>query len=166
MKQQIQLLSHQLADFKRLVYGSKRERFISSNDPAQGSLFNIPQQEEAQEQTQQITYQRRKPKSKKQALRLELPSHLPRREEVIIPENLPEGAIRIGEAVTELLDYVPGKLEVRRIVRPKFIIGSNDEKTNIVIADLPSLPIPRGNATSGLLAHILISKFVDHLPFY
>ncbi|MCF8377913.1 MAG: IS66 family transposase, partial [Bacteroidales bacterium] len=63
-------------------------------------------------------------------------------------------------------DYVPGKLEVHRIVRPKFIIGSNDEKTNIVIADLPSLPIPRGNAGSGLLAHILISKFVDHLPFY
>jgi len=166
MKQQIQLLSHQLADFKRLVYGSKRERFISSNDPAQGSLFNIPQQENIQEQSQQITYQRKKPKSKKQPLRLELPSHLPRKEEIIMPDNLPEGAKRIGEAVTELLDYVPGKLKVRRIVRPKFIIGSNDERTNIVIADLPSLPIPRGNAGSGLLAHILISKFVDHLPFY
>lgn len=166
LKEKVAILNHQLADLKRLVYGSKRERFISTNDPAQGSLFNIPQQEDAQEQTQQITYQRRNPKPKKQPLRLELPSHLPRREEVIIPENLPEGAIRIGEAVTELLDYVPGKLEVRRIVRPKFITESNDEKTNIVIARLPSLPIPRGNAASGLLAYILISKFVDHLPFY
>ena len=166
LKEKVAILNHQLADLKRLVYGSKRERFISSNDPAQGSLFNIPQEEDALEQKQQISYQRRKPKPKKQPLRLELPSHLPRREEIIIPENLPEGAIRIGEAVTEVLDYVPGKLEVHRIVRPKFIIGSNDEKTNIVIADLPSLPIPRGNAGSGLLAHILISKFVDHLPFY
>ncbi len=45
-------------------------------------------------------------------------------------------------------------------------MSTNDEQTKITIAGLPSLPIPRGNAGAGILAHILVSKFVDHLPFY
>src|SRR5690606_33237387 len=55
---------------------------------------------------------------------------------------------------------------VRRIIRPKYIVSQDDEQTSIITAALPSLPIPKGNAGAGLLAHILVSKFVDHLPFY
>ena len=64
------------------------------------------------------------------------------------------------------MEYEPATIYVRHIVRPKYIISSTDEKTEIVIASLPTLPIPKGNAGAGLLSHILISKFVDHLPFY
>jgi transposase len=45
-------------------------------------------------------------------------------------------------------------------------VESNDESTRIAIAELPSLPIPRGNAGPSMIAHVLVSKFVDHLPFY
>jgi len=148
-----------------MIFGSKRERFVPE-DPGQGVLFDLDEQERKPAEKEQISYTREKPKAKKQPLRLELAAHLPRREEVIEPEDLPEGAKRIGETVTEVLDYEPANLFVHRIVRPKYIISSNDESTEIVIAPLPTLPIPKGNAGAGLLSHILISKYADHLPFY
>lgn len=166
LKSEAEYLKHQLAELKRLIFGSRRERFVPANDPQQGSLFDLPDPEQTERSEEEITYKRKKPENKKQPLRAELPAHLPRKVEVIEPDNIPEGAKKIGEAVTELLDYEPAHIHVRRIVRPKFLIESNDEETNIIIAQLPSLPIPKGNADAGLLAHILISKFVDHLPFY
>jgi len=70
---------------------------------------------------------------------------------------------KIGEEVTEILEHVPGKLYVRRIIRPNYVKGQQE---GVKIAKLPSLPIVKGNAGPGLLAHIQVSKFVDHLPFY
>ena len=159
-------LTNQLAELKRLIFGSKSERFISNIDPQQTSLFDLGDIKKAEKAVEEITYKRKKPESKNRPLRTELPAHLPRKVEVIEPENVSPGAKKIGEAVTELLNYKPADIFVRRIVRPKYIIESNDEYTNISIAELPSLPIPKGNADSGLLAYILISKYVDHLPFY
>ncbi len=166
MKQEIGWLNHQIAEMKRLIFGPKSERFISAVDPQQTSLFELPEIERPQDTEEEITYKRKKPEAKKQPLRTELPAHLPRKEEVIEPDDIPEGAKKIGEAVTELLDYTPATLYVRRIVRPKYLIGTTDEKTDIAIAGLPTLPIPKGNAGAGLLAYILTSKFVDHLPYY
>lgn len=166
LQDEVDYLSHQLGEMKRLIFGSKRERFLSSDDPQQTTLFDLPEKELVEEKKETITYERKKAEDKKQPLRTELPAHLPRKEEIIEPENIPEGAKKIGEAVTELLDYTPATLHVRRIIRPKFLVNSNDEQTEIAIASLPSLPIPKGNADAGLLAYILISKFVDHLPFY
>lgn len=165
-KSQISLLKHQLAELQRLIFGAKSERFKSVSDMATGNLFELSEIEPIEKPVEEITYTRTKPESKKQPLRLELPAHLPRQEEIIEPENLPSDAKKIGDAITEVLDYEPATLHVRRIIRPKYIISSNDEQTQIVIADLPTLPIPKGNAGAGLLSHILISKFVDHLPFY
>ena len=162
----VSVLKHQLAELQRLIFGAKSERFISSAELATGNLFEIPVVEPIQKPVEEISYTRNKPEDKKQPLRLELPAHLPRHEEIIEPANLPEDAKKIGEAITEVLEYEPATIYVRQIIRPKYIIGSTDEKTEIVIADLPTLPIPKGNAGAGLLAHILINKFVDHLPFY
>ena len=166
LKSKISVLEHQLAELQRLIFGSKRERFISVIQEGTGSLFDVPAIESEKETIEEITYTRSKPETKKQAVRLELPAHLTRVEEVIEPENLPESAIKIGEAVTEVLEYEPSTLYVRQIIRPKYIVASTEERTEIVIAELPTLPIPKGNAGAGLLAHILISKFADHLPFY
>nr|WP_053180706.1 transposase [Sunxiuqinia dokdonensis] len=166
MKQQVELLSHQLAELRRMVFGAKKERFIPT-DPSQYRLFDLPQEQAEKKQQEEITYTRSKPaKDKKQPLRAELAPHLPRREEVIEPEGLPEGAKKIGQAVTEVLEYEPATIYVRRIVRPKYVVASSDEQTQITVADLPALPIPKGNAGAGILAYLLISKFVDHLPFY
>lgn len=115
-------LTFQIAQMRRLIYGSKRERFISQDNPSQISLFELPEAEPEEAPEEQITYKRKKAADKKQPLRGELPAHLPRKEEIIEPDNLPSGAKRIGEAVTEILEYEPATLYVRRIVRPKYIM--------------------------------------------
>jgi transposase len=166
LKAQVVWFKHQLAELKRLMYGVKSERYISSL-PGQIPLFDFPEEQPQEQPKETITYTRNKPgNEKKQPLRLELPSHLERREEVIEPENIPADAKKIGEAVTEILEYEPASAYVRRIIRPKYITEQTDEQTSIVIAPLPSLPIPKGNAGASMIAHLLVSKFVDHLPFY
>jgi len=168
MASEIEYLKHQLSELKRMIFGAKSERFVAA-DVNQPTLFDLPEEQtkqQAKQEKQEIAYTRNKPATKKYPLRLELAPHLPRKEEVIEPEGLPEGAKKIGEAVTEVLEYEPANIYVRRIIRPKYIVSSNDEQTKITLARLPSLPIPKGNAGAGILAHILVSKFVDHLPFY
>jgi len=166
-KSEIEWLKHQLAELQRIIYGSKRERFITP-DPLQSTLFDLPVSDDTEIKKEDITYTRTKPQAreKKHPLRAELPSHLPRKTEIIEPENLPEGAKLIGKEITEILEYDPANIYVRQIIRPKYIIESSDEATRIEIAELPSLPIPKGNAGSSMIAQILISKFTDHIPYY
>jgi transposase len=158
-------LKQQLAELKRLIFGAKSERFIG-NDINQTNLFDLPAEVTEEKPTEEITYTRNKPQEKKQPLRMELPAHLPRRDEVIEPDGISADAKKIGEAITEILEYEPANAYVRRIRRPKYIVDQTDEETRIIIASLPTLPIPKGNAGASMLAHILVSKFVDHLPFY
>ena len=70
---------------------------------------------------------------------------------------------KIGETVSETLDFVPARLRVLRISRPRY--GCRACGT-IHQAPAPERPITKGLATSGLLAHVLISKYCDHLPLY
>ena len=154
----------ELAQLKRMIFGSKSERHIG-NGPSQLSLgLDVEEAKLPERETEQITYTRNKSDNKKgSAIRLALPSHLHREEHIIEPEEDITGAKKIGEVVTEILEYTPGKFFVERYVRPKYVFSKEDK---IVIGELPSFPIPRGNAGAGLLSHLLISKFVDHLPFY
>jgi transposase len=156
-------LKQELNQLKRLIFGSKSERFIP-NDEAQLNLFDNPEEAVLEKQVKEITYKRKKPaKEKKQAVRTKLPSHLPRVEEIVEPKIVEEGSKKIGEEITEILEYNPAKIFVRKIVRPKYAKPQNN---GVVIAELPSLPIPKGNAGASMLAHLAVSKFVDHLPFY
>jgi len=96
-----------------------------------------------------------------------LPEQLPR-EDVLhaAPCTCPNcgGALRrIGEDITETLDYVPGRFKVIRHIREKLSCRSCD---NIVAAPAPDHAIARGRAGAGLLAHIVVSKYDDHLPLY
>jgi len=163
-EQKITYLEHELAQLKRMVFGSRRERFVPSDSGQLALGLEGVETKETPLEKEQISYTREKKKGK--AVRLELPSHLPRQTETIEPENLVEGARRIGEAITEILEYNPGKMYVKKYVRPKYVQPDTDGEEKIVIGELPTLPIPQGNAGPGLLAHLLISKFVDHLPFY
>lgn len=167
-QQKITFLEQELAQLKRMVFGSKRERFVLEDTGQLAlELEGIKKPEELPEK-EQVSYERKKSKKQGKAVRLELPHHLPRQTETIEPDELQEGAKRIGESVTEILEYNPGKLFVKKYVRPKYVQLTEDElsESKIVIGDLPTLPIPQGNAGPGLLAHLLISKYVDHLPFY
>jgi len=96
------------------------------------------------------------------------PDHLPRIEVEIAPGEDHcagcGGALRrIGEDVTEGLEYVPGRFIVNRVVRPRFACSGCESFTQ---APLPSRPIERGRPGPGLLAHVLVSKYADHLPLY
>lgn len=155
-------LALQLAELKRLIFGSKSERFIPS-ETSQLGLFTEPAIEEATTALKQISYSRKDTKAKRHPVRLPLSPHLPRVEEIIEPENLEQGSVKIGEEITELLEYTPSKVYVRKIVRPKYALPNEQ---GIVIGELPSLILPKSNVGAGLLAHIFVSKFIDHLPFY
>jgi len=166
-------LKGELEDLKRLIFGKKNERFVATAD-GQTALFDTSATSSQVEEPgpKEITYQRKPAKKDKQKpVRTELPAHLPREEEIIEPEGLPEDAIKIGEAVTEILEYKPGVMYVRRIVRPKYKLAANASKadsltTEILVATLPSQPIPSGNAGPSLLTYLFISKYIDHLPYY
>jgi transposase len=69
----------------------------------------------------------------------------------------------LGEDVSEMLEYVPSSFRVIRHVRPKL---SCPRCERIVQVEAPSRPIARGLAGSGLLAHVLVAKYADHLPLY
>lgn len=96
-----------------------------------------------------------------------LPEHLPRTEIVHEPSCICPacgGAMRkVGEDITEILDYIPGRFEVIRHVRPAFSCRSCEA---MVQAPMPSLPIEHGRPGPALLAHVLVSKYCDHLPLY
>jgi len=156
-------LQGQLSELQRLIFGSKSERFIACSDATQLGLFQKQEADTDSVTTEDIQYTRDKPSSKKKPVRHVLPAHLPRIEEVIEPDTIYDGAKKIGEEVTELLEYNPAQVYVRRIVRPKYVLPQND---GIIIAKLPTLPLAKSNAGASLLSHILVSKFVNHLPFY
>ena len=89
-----------------MIYGAKSERYVAP-DPDQPTLFELPAEEAIEKPKEEITYTRNKPQEKRQPLRLELPAHLPRREEVIEPGDIPQDAKKIGEAITEVIEYSP-----------------------------------------------------------
>ena len=97
-----------------------------------------------------------------------IPDHIPRMEIELTPANTAcaqcGGKLRrLGEDVTEELEYVPGRFIVNRIVRPRMACSGCDCFTQ---ASLPSRPIERGRPGPGLLAHVLVNKYADHLPLY
>ena len=97
-----------------------------------------------------------------------IPGHIPRMEVELTPANTAcaqcGGKLRrLGEDVTEELEYVPGRFIVNRIVRPRMACSGCDCFTQ---APLPSRPIERGRPGPGLLAHVLVNKYADHLPLY
>ena len=161
LQQENDYLKQQLAELKRLVFGSRSERLVATN-PQQLALFKGLQRQLKDKKQRQAASSSNQP-NKQKPVRALLPAHLPRVEETIEPDNIPLGSKKIGEEITEILEYHPGRIFVRRIVRPKYALK---EEQGVVIGELPSFPIPKGNAGAGLLAHIQVSKYVDHLPYY
>jgi transposase len=104
----------------------------------------------------------------KKPARRPLPAELPREVETIAPkqEACPDcgGKLRLlGEDVSEVLEYVPARFKVIRTVRPKLSCACC---SRIVQEPAPNRPIDKGLAGPGLLAHVLVAKYADHLPLY
>jgi transposase len=164
---QIHLLTEELNRLKRLISGSKRERFIPEANTSQVNLELTPNQQspfEVHHQTEEINYMRKKAKAKYTPHgRNPLPDHLPRKEIIIEPDEDTVGMKCIGKEVTQELDYEPPTLRVNLYIRPKY---ARPDGNGVVIATLPTRPVEKGVAGPGLLAHLAIGKYVDHLPLY
>ena len=164
--QKLAYLRNEIAQLKRMIFGSKSERFKKETDDKQLSIFeDEAAKAPSKPQEEEVAYTRKKPeKSKRRGhARPKIAAHIPRHEEHIEPKEDITGARKIGEEITEVLEYTPGNLYVRKYIRAKY---ADAEGEGVVIGSLPSLPIPHGNAGPGLLAHMHVSKFVDHLPVH
>ena len=159
----------------RRFYGPHNERF----DPAQLLLFgqlidSAPLDVAAIEQEAARKLSTRRPRHKHG--RQNLPEHL---ERIVIEHDLPADQLpcpccgkprhRIGQEITEQLEYLPACFKVLRHVQYKYACDGceqNGDNPSIELAPKPPQPIEKGLAGPGLLAYVIVSKLADHLPLY
>ena len=163
-REEVAYLRHELAQLKRMIFGTRSERF-EPESPDQLGLFLRPDATAPPAQSETTTTTRTKQKEKRKPVRQPFPSHLPRETVVIEPEGDTSLLKRIGAEVTETLLYHPSKLIILRRERPKYVDPANEDR-GVIIAPLPARPIDKGIAEPSLLASVTIEKYVDHLPLY
>ena len=161
-------LQQQLTQLQKMIFGSKHERFVpsSANDPQ--LLLDIKAEATASvTSTKHISYTRTNIAVEQKPLqhpgRMKLPESLRREEIIIQPAEDITACKKMGEEITEVLEYQPGELYVKQYKRIKYAKPGN---SGVVIGALPSRPIEKAMAGEGLLAQIVIDKYVDHLPLY
>lgn len=169
LKNDISSLRYELSNLKKLIFGSKKEHYKAEIvPPEQLTLFDSETpSEQIEEQIETISYDRKKASTHKG--RNTLPTHLPVTEVIIEPIEDTTDMDKIGEEVSETLDYTPASLVIIRTRRIKYAKRNTVDDNNtssIVIAPMRSRPIPKCIAETGLLAIIIVRKFIDHLPFY
>ncbi len=162
----IEKLTHEIAQLKRLKFAKRSEHM----NPEQASLLDdlidtdiaaIEAELQALQITPVATEKKQKPK------RTALPPEFPRTLIHHEPDNTDCrcgcALKRIGEDVSEKLDYIPGVFTVERHIRGKWVC---DDCETLIQAPVPAHIIDKGIPTAGLLAHVMIAKFADHLPLY
>ncbi|UWQ82731.1 IS66 family transposase [Leisingera caerulea] len=161
-------LEHLVAELNQAVHGKRSEKL--SEDERQLAFEDL-ETAVAEAETQQDAQAATGPAPHKPARRNRgnLPKDLPRIEKVIEPDSLdcPCGCgemHRIGEDRTERLDIIPAQLRVIVTVRPKYACRACAE--GVIQAPAPAHLIEGGLPTEGAIAHVLVSKFSDHLPLY
>jgi transposase len=161
-------LKEEYLALKRLMFGPRRERL--PEDPNQLHLFDAPviapaEAADAAEAEPASSRKRRKGHGRRT-----IPDHVPRQRVVHdVPADQQvcdcgRAKAKIGEDVTEQLDYEPGKLSVLQHVYPKYACSCC--KNGVTAAERPPSPIEGGLAGPGLLAHVIVSKFAVHIPLY
>jgi transposase len=162
--QRIEQLNAYIKLLRQLKFGSQSERL----DPAQRALFDEAIDADLAAAAVEIEKLAPAPRERAQPKRQPLPPELPRVEERIEPASCACGQCGepmhcIGEDISEKLDLKPIEFFVRRTIRPKYACRACE-----TITTAPTLPaiIDRGIAAPGLLAHVLVGKYADHLPLY
>jgi transposase len=163
-------LQQQLAQLQKMIFGSRHERFVPSD--AHPSQLSLDIQAEATAtcpvaEAKKITYTRTNVSVEQKPLihpgRMKLPAHLRREEIIIEPTEDVSACKKMGEEVTEVLEWQPGELFVKKYIRTKYAKQNNE---GVLIGGLPSRPLEKAMAGAGLLAQIVIDKYADHLPLY
>ncbi len=165
----LDIAKHRIATLEELLRRWNNKEYGSSSEkwPSQGCLFNEAETEVAETEAaikQVVNYERKRPK------RRPLPEGLPRdiRTYKLEGDDLNcecGGTLKeFSEEISEQLDVIPAKIQVIRHVRKKYSCPCC--RSNIKIAKMPLQPIPKSNASSGLLAYIATSKYADALPLH
>jgi transposase len=171
---QIEHLKAQLALLRRSRFGrssEKLDREIEQLEMLLGELEEgVAESNARTEQAEQepASPRRATPRNHKPTGRKPLPAHLPREQVTHTPQGACSccgGTVlrKIGEDLTEVLEYVPSAFKVIQHLRPKLSCRACE---TIVQAPLPSLPIERGRPGPGLLAHVAVAKYADGLPLH
>jgi len=162
----IDKITHEMAVLKRLKFAAKSEHYTAEQkslleETIDADLAALQAELDQVKPSAPDNTEKNKPK------RQELPAHLPRREIHHEPENTTCSCgcalKRIGEDVSQKLDYVPGVFTVERHVRGKWVCAHCQ---TLVQAPVAPHIIDKGIPTTGLLAQVLVAKFLDHLPLY
>ena len=169
---EINLLKLQLIELQKFIFSGKQEKFkpAANANAAQPDLFPDDKLAEVIVST---TVEIKEVTTKKKSIRVNhpgrnpLPAHLRREEIVLLPAEDVTGLSPVSHEITEVLEYKVGELFIKKYIRPQYI-KPTEENTNArrVIAALPSMPIDKCIAGPSLLAHLMVSKFMDHLPIH
>ena len=165
LRQKLDLLCHKL-------FGKKSEQV--SADQLRLAFAQLAEELKPREEPTEMDTGERPGKQHRRPVRptgrRPLPASLPRhRVEIDVPEAdkvcaCGTAKARIGEAVSEKLDYVPATVRVIETVRPKYACPRCH--AGVIEAPAPPQAVERSLATEGLLAHVVVSKYLDHLPLY
>jgi transposase len=177
----LQDASFEIARLRHQLFGRKSEKSKAFTHPTLPGLERVfdeapvageevgPQDTREEEQSDQ-TSQDKPVRQNKTTGRKPLPDYLPRERIVHELEKSAQQCScghtlhKIGEEVSEQLDYIPAQVKVIQHVRYKY--GCKACEEGIKTAPVPSQPIPKSMATANLLAHVFVSKFDDHVPLY
>ena len=165
-RERIEHLKLMVEKFRHMIFGKKSEKLVLKLEQME---FELEEDETTQAEAEAIA-ERVSPRKeqKPRSERKPLPEHLKREEVMHKPDSdcCPDcgGGLRhFGDDISEQLEYVPESFKVIRHVRPKFACTGCDR---VVEAPAPSRPIERGLAGPSLLAHVIVSKYADHLPLF
>ena len=163
---QIEHLKLVVAKLRRMHFGRKSEKLHREIEQLELQLEGL--QTAAEQPLRPVEKQQPKAAPQRQRKKRALPGHLRREVHTHPPKekSCPEcgGALRkLGEDVSEVLEYIPASFFVIRHVRPKL---SCARCSCVVQAAAPERPVDRGMAGPALLAHVLAGKYCTHLPLY
>ena len=160
----------QLAKLRRMQFGQSSEKLDAQIAQLEMMLEDLEEGEAARIASQSAnTDQTKRPeRERRQAVRKPLPDHLPREEIIhaagdVCPECGGTHFSKLGEDVTEVLEKIPARLKVIRHIRPKLSCRACE---TIIQAPSPDLPIEKGRPGPGLVANVVVSKYLDGLPLY
>lgn len=166
-RSQIERLELLIAKLRRMQFGRSSEKVERQIEQLELKLEEL-EASEAELVPEPAPELPHEPRSRTSSKKRALPEHLPREVHTHLPSeescSVCKGKLKkLGEDVSEMLEYLPASFKVVRHVRPRICCASCDR---IVQAPAPARPIARGMAGPGLLAHVLTAKFCDHLPLY
>jgi transposase len=162
----VEKLEFEIDWFKRQIFGTKSERFIPDDDQQLMLELGIDPTNPTSAPAQKIEYERRQGIQKQTPKghgRGQMPTHLPIVKKILQPEGDVSGLTKIGDDVSWYYEMEPRSLYVVQTIRPKF---RKADGSAIIVADLPPLPIDKGNAGPGFMAQVLIDKYVYSMPLH